>query len=411
MRKRSEKNELIASIMFTLFMIVLMELGRQIAIPALDSDLSRKALNASPLLRNVTMLTGGQSRFPSLFSIGLGPYMTGMILFQAIQLINVDAMSKISDQKRGFIQRWITLIIAILQTLQFIFAIKKNITLAGDKIFGFDFNLVVSFMILVAGAMIVARMSDMTAKFGVGGAGVLIMPGIITNLPLMVFRGPGLGTNQVTSFSTNLWIALGISVLVVFVATVFFNKAELRIPLQRPNVQNDFSESYLPIRFLTSGSMPFMFTTTVFMIPSYIANFSPDSGFSRFTQAYINFNNPVGITIYCGVVVFLSYAFSFMNLQTERQAENLKKSGDYIFGITPGKDTQRYLNHHVVRLSTAANGYFLVVVATPLIIGLYVPGVTNFTFAYASILILVTIMDTTLDQLKTMYLRTQYDLL
>lgn len=411
MRKRSEKNELIASIMFTLFMIVLMELGRQIAIPALDSDLSRKALNASPLLRNVTMLTVGQSRFPSLFSIGLGPYMTGMILFQAIQLINVDAMSKISDQKRGFIQRWITLIIAILQTLQFIFAIKKNITLAGDKIFGFDFNLVVSFMILVAGAMIVAWMSDMTAKFGVGGAGVLIMPGIITNLPLMVFRGPGLGTNQVTSFSTNLWIALGISVLVVFVATVFFNKAELRIPLQRPNVQNDFSESYLPIRFLTSGSMPFMFTTTVFMIPSYIANFSPDSGFSRFTQAYINFNNPVGITIYCGVVVFLSYAFSFMNLQTERQAENLKKSGDYIFGITPGKDTQRYLNHHVVRLSTAANGYFLVVVATPLIIGLYVPGVTNFTFAYASILILVTIMDTTLDQLKTMYLRTQYDLL
>ncbi|XRF76827.1 preprotein translocase subunit SecY, partial [Pediococcus acidilactici] len=132
--------ELIASIMFTLFMIVLMELGRQIAIPALDSDLSRKALNASPLLRNVTMLTGGQSRFPSLFSIGLGPYMTGMILFQAIQLINVDAMSKISDQKRGFIQRWITLIIAILQTLQFIFAIKKILLSQVTKFLGLYFN-------------------------------------------------------------------------------------------------------------------------------------------------------------------------------------------------------------------------------------------------------------------------------
>ena len=46
-------------------------------------------------------------------------------------------------------------------------------------------------MILVAGAMIVAWMSDMTAKFGVGGAGVLIMPGIITNLPLMVFEDQG----------------------------------------------------------------------------------------------------------------------------------------------------------------------------------------------------------------------------
>ena len=80
-----------------------MELGRQIAVPALDSEISRKALNASALLRNVSMLTGGQYRFPSLFSIGLGPYMTGMILFQAVQLVNTDAMDKISDSKRGFI--------------------------------------------------------------------------------------------------------------------------------------------------------------------------------------------------------------------------------------------------------------------------------------------------------------------
>lgn len=409
--KKSKKNELIAGIIFTLFMITLMELGRQITIPALDSELSRKALNASPLLKNVTMLTGGQFRFPSLFSIGLGPYMTSMILFQAIQLINFDAMGKISEQKRGYIQRWITLGIAILQTLQYIFVVHKQISLSGIKILGIDFNVVVSFVTLVAGAMLVAWMSDMTTKFGVGGVGVLIMPGIIINLPMMVFRGPGLGTHPIKSFSPNLWVALIVSALIVFIATIFFNKAELRIPLQRPNVQNDFSESYLPIRFLTSGSMPFMFTTTVFMIPNYIANFSPNSAFSKFAKEYINFDNSIGIIIYCGVVVFLSYAFSFMNLQTERQAENLKKSGDYIFGVTPGKDTQRYLNKHVIRLSTAANGYFLMVVATPLIIGLYVPGVTNFTFAYASILILVTIMDTTLDQLKTMYLRTQYDLL
>lgn len=411
MRKNSEKKELITSVAFTLFMIILMELGRQIAIPGLNTDLSRKAMNGSALMRNISMLTGGQYKFPSLFSIGLGPYMTGMILFQAVQLINTSLIEKISEQKKGYIQRWITLLIAILQTIQFIFVIHDKITLTGFKVLGFDFNLIVSFVVLVAGAMMVAWMADMTTQYGVGGAGVIIMPGIITSMPMMVMRGPGLGTYQVKSFSTNLWIALGISVLVVFIATVFFNKAELRIPLQRPNIQNDFSQSYLPIRFLTSGTMPFMFTTTVFMIPSYIASFSPGSGFSEFTQSYINFNNPIGVAVYCGIVVFLSYAFSFMNLQTERQAENLKKSGDYIFGITPGRDTQKYLNYHVIRLSTAANGYFLTVIATPLIIGLYVPGVTNFTFAYSSILILVTIMDTTLDQLKTMYLRTQYDLL
>ncbi|MEE6727150.1 hypothetical protein PS420_04110 [Pediococcus acidilactici] len=76
-----------------------MELGRQIAVPGLDPELSRKALNSSALLRNVSMLTGGQYSFASLFSIGLGPYMTGMILFQAVQLVNTNLMDKISDSK------------------------------------------------------------------------------------------------------------------------------------------------------------------------------------------------------------------------------------------------------------------------------------------------------------------------
>jgi preprotein translocase subunit SecY len=76
MRKNSEKKELITSVAFTLFMIILMELGRQIAIPGLNTDLSRKAMNGSALMRNISMLTGGQYKFPSLFSIGLGPYMT-----------------------------------------------------------------------------------------------------------------------------------------------------------------------------------------------------------------------------------------------------------------------------------------------------------------------------------------------
>lgn len=182
MRKSSEKKELVSSIAFTLFMIILMELGRQIAVPGLDPEMSRKALNGSALLRNVSMLTGGQYRFASLFSIGLGPYMTGMILFQAVQLVNTNLMDKISDSKRGYIQRWITLVIAILQTLQFMFVMRDQITPSGVKLWGFDFNVATAFMVLVAGAMMVSWMADMTTKYGVGGAGVMIMPGIFISM-------------------------------------------------------------------------------------------------------------------------------------------------------------------------------------------------------------------------------------
>ena len=100
-----------------------------------------------------------------------------------------------------------------------------------------------------------------------------------------------------------------------------------------------------------------------------------------------------------------------MNLQTERLAKNLKKSGDYVFNIVPGVETKSYLNRRLFRLSTVANIFFLIVVGTPLIVGLYVSEITNFAFVFANILILVTIIDTTMDQCNTMYLRIQYDLL
>ena len=120
MKNKFIHSELFSKVLFTLMMVVLMELGRQIVIPSLDSSMSRQVLEASPLLRNLSALTGGQANYPSLFSVGLGPYMTGMILFQAIQLLDIDELNKINDYKRGMIQRWISFVIALLQTLQFI---------------------------------------------------------------------------------------------------------------------------------------------------------------------------------------------------------------------------------------------------------------------------------------------------
>ena len=70
MKNKFIHSELFSKILFTLMMVVLMELGRQIVIPSLDSTMSRQVLAASPLLRNVSALTGGQANYPSLFSVG-----------------------------------------------------------------------------------------------------------------------------------------------------------------------------------------------------------------------------------------------------------------------------------------------------------------------------------------------------
>lgn len=408
MMKKILHNELFRKIMFTLMMVMLMELGRQIALPAVDTQTSKSVLDSVPFLRNIASVTGGQFEYPTLFSIGLGPYMTGMILFQVLRIMDIDALNKLSEYQVGMIQRLISFLIALLQSLQMIFLIRNHIERSGLVFLGMDYNLIVAFIVLVAGAMIVSWMSDMTVKFGVGGTGVLIIPGIASNMPRLFLRGQGLGSGAI-NLTPVLITSFAIALLVVLIASIYMNKAERRIRIERPMVQNDFSQSYLPIRVLAAGSIPFMFSTSIFMLPSYLKNLG--LGDENLIQKYIAFDNPTGVAIYCGIVIFLGYAFSFMNFRPENTAKRLKKSGDYIPGVIPGDDTQKYLNHRLLLLSTVANVFFLAVIGTPLVVGLFVDGVTNFMFVFSSVLILVTIIDTGMEQIKALYMRTQYNLL
>ncbi|TLQ04827.1 preprotein translocase subunit SecY [Pediococcus stilesii] len=410
MIKKWFKSELVRKFMFTLMMMCVMELGKQIAIPALDSDTTRRVMSSTPFLRNLAITTGGQFNYPSIFSIGLAPYMTGMILFQVIMLLDIDGLNKLSKYQIGIVQRLISFFIAMLQSFQLIYLIKDHIKMSGIMFLGVDYNLIVPFFVLVAGAMLVSWMTDMMVKNGIGGAGTLIIPGIMSNMPYSLLRGQGLGTTSLEINLTNILICV-FSILIVAVASVFMNKAELRIPLQRPMIQNDFSESYLPIKVLAAGSMPFMFSTALFLIPGYFGGFDAGSGIGRFLQQYWSFDSPVGIIIYCGIVVLLGYAFSFMNFRPENNAKQLKKGGDYIFGLTPGEETKKFLNKNLIYLSTIANMFFVIVIATPLVMGLYVEGISNLMFVFSNILILVTVMDTVIEQTKVLYLRTQYNLL
>ncbi|KRN18836.1 secY protein [Pediococcus claussenii] len=393
-----------------MMMIALMELGRHIAIPFLDPQGMKDVLKENQLLQNLSTTTGGQVNYPSLFSIGLAPYMTGMIMFQAIKLLDIDSIKKMSEYQSGMTQRGITFVLACLQSFQLVYLVRQHITKSSYQIFGFDANAVSALVILVTGSMLVAWMADMTVDRGMGGAGILIFPGIFEAMPRSLINGQGLGTGFLELTPTIL-IVFAISVVVVLFSTLFLNKSELRIPLQRPMIENDFSESYVPIKVLAAGGMPFMFSSALFMIPGYIATLGTNQSYAEFVSNYLNFNNPIGIAIYCGIIVLLGYAFSLMNFRPEDTAKTLKESGDYFFGVVPGKQTQSYLTKRLMVLSTFANIFFVVVIGAPLVIGMYIDGIANFSFVFSNILILVTILDNILDQAKVLYLRTQYNLM
>ena len=88
-------------------------------------------------------------------------------------------------------------------------------------------------------------------------------------------------------------------------------------------------------------------------------------------------------------------------------AENLRKYGGFIPGIRPGKNTADYLDYVLTRLTVIGAIYLIVVCLIPefLISRLSVP----FYFGGTSLMIVVTVTLTTMQQVQAHLLAHQYE--
>ncbi len=159
--------------------------------------------------------------------------------------------------------------------------------------------------------------------------------------------------------------------------------------------------------------MPFMFSISLFVLPTYLRH--EGIGSYAVTNFIINqlfsYHTYYGIAMYSLVVCILGYGFGFVNFQPSETARHLKESGDYIYNVIPGRETEKYLTHKLLIMIFAGNCFLVAVTAIPLIIGLYVPGYGNLAFFFSGLFILVTILDNLFDQIRALYFKGQYDLI
>ena len=200
--------------------------------------------------------------------------------------------------------------------------------------------------------------------------------------------------------------------VIVLLVAVPLNYGEIRFELQKPMLESAFSKPYLPLPFLTAGSMPFMFSTMVFTIPQTVVQ-ATNLRFSKIGQgilAWTDYLNWRGIITYGVILVLLGFVFGFVNFQPSKQAKTLKESGDYIAGVMPGDDTEAFLTHHFLWLTVIGNSIIFVIALIPLVIGLYVKGVSNYTLLIGNLFIMITIISTVVQQFQALRLKNQYQL-
>lgn len=403
--KMKNQKELIQRIVASFFLLFIVEIGKHIQVPFFVSEQIPEE-STSLILKFLATSTGGNFTVPTLFSLGMGPYMTALIIWTTISMIDTESIGNLSTKRIGYIQRYLTLLFAILQSCALV--LKFRSSMIDQKAIGGSIVLLFlgAVLVLSAGGLFVAWLADINIDKGIGGQSLFIVPGLLMNIPAMLISGQ----TESVHLSQNFLIGLVMLTLVFIYLTLFLYSAEYRINIERTGIDSRFNNSYIPIRLLPAGAMPFMFAVTVFSMPQLLLLNEKwgDTGFSNFITTYFSFNNVRGVFTYGLILYVLGYGFSFINVRPYDIAKNLKETGDYILNVAPGKQTEQYIWKRLSTVALLGNSYLVIISMIPLLIGLQNQIISNLAFYFGSIFMLIIILETITNEIRFLFSRHTY---
>lgn len=415
-RKNTNNIYLLKKIAWTSLIVFIFLLGRNILIPGVNIKYLLQFLNNQYLLQIVSGTTGGDISRMSLFSLGLGPWMSALILWRVITMTKKFDLNKLPLEHAFFLKMILAILIGFIQSI----AIVNNLKFSYDiSIFGqskFGAMLTIS-LIMVTGAVFLIWLSNMNERLGVGGPTILILASMIVNWPSYVTQY--IVENIISGFDITLLVKIAVissGVIFLVLLTVTFQRAQRRVPIRKIMINTTFyHSSYLPIQINPAGGMPLMYSMTLLVLPQYILQaldyWLPNNTIIEYLLINTNITQPIGVTAYIIILFILSIGFAFININPEQIAEDLQQSGDYINNVEPGEETQEHITKIVFRLSSVGAIYMIIVAGLPLYLGVIDQQYTQYALAVGSVIILVSLIININDQIGALLTKNNYDAL
>ncbi len=363
MIKRSEVGN---RFFWTILFVFIYVLGSKISLPFVDLS---KALNVNETIARGLELTsasmGGTLRGLSVFSTGLSPWMSSMILWKMFSVSKRFNLEKTSTEIIERRKMYLALALAIIQALAISIYLPLQTNL--DPLLVICLNT----MIMVAGTFFLVWLSDLNAALGLGNSFVIIMAGMILYLPEDI-----MGILSKINIPL-IWYISGLGFVLVFVYTaVLMEYARYRIPVNKLGIHNNLqSYTFLDLKLNPAGGMPFMYAMTLVSIPQYILllvlYLDPNASWAVQLSKKIVLGEPLWILLYILMICFLSFAFAFINVNGEEVADKMMKNSEYIDSVYPGPETRKYINGAVLRLTAFGTFYLFLFTALPFLILLW----------------------------------------
>lgn len=400
--KKISQSIITKRVLWTLFFLFIYCLGNQLVLPFVDLKNANIFGGAIGSLAFSSAMMGGNLRSMSLFSVGLSPWMSAMILWQMFSFSKKMGLKNLPIEIQDRRRMYLALGIAIVQSL----AVSLNLPIVS----GVNAGLAVfmNTILLIAGTFFLVWLSDLNSLFGIGGSIVILMASMMANLPYQI-----MDSIDKLGIGWNVLLPLILFSLIFLYVSGVVQRARYRISINKINIHNRFKQySYLDIMLNPAGGMPFMYAMSLVSIPQYvfmlIQFIHPENKWTSGAIKALTVGQPLWLVVYLVMLFVLGLAFAFVNVSGEQISERMRKSGEYIYGVYPGQETSAYINHLVLRLGFIGALYMLFMAGAPMLIILVNPDYLQLSMIPGTFLIFSGMIYNVNEEMKALKLNTSY---
>lgn len=354
MKKKAKEHILLYKILYSLMVMFVYMIGRNIPLYGVDVEAYRDVdINAQSI---IIQAVSGDMKNCSIFILGLWPYMlASMLIVLVVAIATLDKTRRISPKKVNIWTVTLMLIIGILQAYErvqnYIYKVDGTALIQAKTI---------AFVELIAGMLIVVYLGDRATKYGICGKTSVFLVNIVDGMMTMLVGQP----------FRKLWLIIVIGIIEIAVMLVLEN-TEKRIAVQRVSIHNIHADKdYIAYKMNPVGVTPMMFASAAFILPQSVFGLLnkmfPESGTIEWIYHRMNLTSVLGVWVYIAIIVILTIAFSFIMLTPGKTAEDLLKSGDSILGVYAGRETKQYLQGCVLSFSLISSVVIGICVGVPL---------------------------------------------
>jgi preprotein translocase, secY subunit len=257
-------------------------------------------------------------------------------------------------------------------------------------------------------------LGEQITERGIGnGISLIITAGIAAGIPSGIARLLALTSQGSIGMPTAVSIVIGALLLIYIV--VYFESAQRKVPVHYAKRQvgsgvMQGSNTHMPFKLNMAGVIPPIFASSIILFPSTLLSWfgSNDTGSLLHKIAgLLQHGQALYILLFTVTIIFFCYFYTALVFSPKEMAENLKKSGAFVPGIRPGKQTSQYLEQVVLRLTLFGALYITTICLIPefLTTALNVP----FYLGGTSLLILVVVTMDFSTQINSYRMTQQYE--